>query len=74
MHFELAENQIKANPTHVEELRDLIALNTQNAPLSVQYRFKYQAFLRHVVLDIGFHVTKACLFIYCDKRSNNVTQ
>ena len=27
----LAENQIEVNPTHVEELRDLIALNTQNA-------------------------------------------
>ena len=31
MYFELAENQIEVNPTHVEELRDLIALNTQNA-------------------------------------------
>ena len=29
--FVLAENQIEVNPTHVEELRDLIALNTQNA-------------------------------------------
>ena len=29
--FVLVENQIEVNPTHVEELRDLIALNTQNA-------------------------------------------
>ena len=41
----LAENQIEVNPTHVEELRDLIALNTQNASFASLVHVKQNTFV-----------------------------
>ena len=43
--LELVENQIEVNPTHVEELRDLIALNTQNASFASLVHVQQNSFV-----------------------------
>ena len=43
--LQLPENQIEVNPTHVEELRDLIALNTQNASFASLVHVKQNTFV-----------------------------
>ena len=52
----LAENQIEVNPTHVEELRDLIALNIQNAFFASLVHVKQNTFVEWSVMNYwGLH-------------------
>ena len=66
----LVENQIEVNPTHVEELRDLIALNTQNASFAtslvdVKQNTFYIEGLKYAIYRMNY-----CDFQYHNKKGN----